>query len=162
VSTVAIYPGSFDPITKGHLSVLSRSATVFDQVYLLVVNNSSKTAAMDLETRVAMAERVIAEAGLAEKCSVQSLHSGLLVKKAEELGANAIVKGFRNSADIDYELPMAKVNHDLAGIQTLFIASDGNFGHVSSSLVKEVFALGGDISKYVTPSVLQKMQEGKE
>lgn len=162
MSTVAIYPGSFDPITKGHLSVLSRSATVFDQVYLLVVNNSSKTAAMDLETRVAMAERVIAEAGLAEKCSVQSLHSGLLVKKAEELGANAIVKGFRNSADIDYELPMAKVNHDLAGIQTLFIASDGNFGHVSSSLVKEVFALGGDISKYVTPSVLQKMQEGKE
>jgi pantetheine-phosphate adenylyltransferase len=162
VSTVAIYPGSFDPITKGHLSVLSRSATVFDQVYLLVVNNSSKTAAMDLETRVAMAERVIAEAGLAEKCSVQSLHSGLLVKKAEELGANAIVKGFRNSADIDYELPMAKVNHDLAGIQTVFIASDGNFGHVSSSLVKEVFALGGDISKYVTPSVLQKMQEGKE
>ncbi len=162
MSTVAIYPGSFDPITKGHLSVLSRSATVFDQVYLLVVNNSSKTAAMDLETRVAMAERVIAEAGLAEKCSVQSLHSGLLVKKAEELGANAIVKGFRNSADIDYELPMAKVNHDLAGIQTVFIASDGNFGHVSSSLVKEVFALGGDISKYVTPSVLQKMQEGKE
>jgi len=162
VSTVAIYPGSFDPITKGHLSVLSRSATVFDQVYLLVVNNSSKTAAMDLETRVAMAERVIAEAGLAEKCSVQSLHSGLLVIKAEELGANAIVKGFRNSADIDYELPMAKVNHDLAGIQTVFIASDGNFGHVSSSLVKEVFALGGDISKYVTPSVLQKMQEGKE
>jgi len=162
VSTVAIYPGSFDPITKGHLSVLSRSATAFDQVYLLVVNNSSKTAAMDLETRVAMAERVIAEAGLAEKCSVQSLHSGLLVKKAEELGANAIVKGFRNSADIDYELPMAKVNHDLAGIQTVFIASDGNFGHVSSSLVKEVFALGGDISKYVTPSVLHKMQEGKE
>jgi pantetheine-phosphate adenylyltransferase len=117
---------------------------------------------MDLETRVAMAERVIADAGLADKCSVQSLHSGLLVKKAEELGANAIVKGFRNSADIDYELPMAKVNHDLAGIETVFIASDGNYGHVSSSLVKEVFALGGDISKYVTPSVLKKMQEGKE
>ena len=162
MSSVAIYPGSFDPITKGHLSVLSRSATVFDQVYLLVVHNSSKTAAMDPETRVAMAERVIVEAGLADKCSVQSLHSGLLVKKAEELGANAIVKGFRNSADIDYELPMAKVNHDLAGIETVFIASDGNFGHVSSSLVKEVFALGGDISKYVTPSVLKKMQEGKE
>ena len=162
MSSVAIYPGSFDPITKGHLSVLSRSATVFYQVYLLVVHNSSKTAAMDLETRVAMAERVIAEAGLADKCSVQSLHSGLLVKKAEELGANAIVKGFRNSADIDYELPMAKVNHDLAGIETVFIASDGNYGHVSSSLVKEVFALGGDISKYVTPSVLKKMQEGKE
>ena len=162
MSTVAIYPGSFDPITRGHLSVLSRSATVFDQVYLLIVHNSSKTAAMDLEMRVAMAEEVIAEAGLAAKCSVQSLHSGLLVKKAQELGANAIVKGFRNSADIDYELPMAKVNHDLAGIETVFIASEGNYGHVSSSLVKEVFALGGDISKYVTPSVLKKMQEGKE
>ena len=161
MSSVAIYPGSFDPITRGHLSVLSRSATVFDQVYLLIVNNSSKTAAMDLETRVAMAKVVIAEAGLADKCSVQSLQSGLLVKKAQELGANAIVKGFRNSADIDYELPMAKVNHDLAGIETVFIASEGNFGHVSSSLVKEVFALGGDISKYVTPSVLKKMQEGK-
>ena len=162
MSSVAIYPGSFDPITKGHLSVLARSTTVFDQVYLLIVHNSSKTAAMDLETREAMAEEVIAEAGLGAKCSVQSLHSGLLVKKAQELGANAIVKGFRNSADIDYELPMAKVNHDLAGIETVFIASDGNYGHVSSSLVKEVFALGGDISKYVTPSVLKKMQEGKE
>jgi len=162
VSSVAIYPGSFDPITRGHLSVLSRSATVFDQVYLLIVHNSSKTASMDLETRVAMAEGAIAEAGLAAKCSVQSLNSGLLINKAQELGANAIVKGFRNSADIDYELPMAKVNHDLAGIETVFIASEGNFGHVSSSLVKEVFALGGDISKYVTPSVLKKMQEGKE
>ncbi len=162
MSSVAIYPGSFDPITKGHLSVLARSATVFDQVYLLIVHNSSKTAAMGLETRVAMAKEVIAEAGLADKCSVQSLQSGLLVEKAQELGANAIVKGFRNSADIDYELPMAKVNHDLAGIETVFIASDGNYGHVSSSLVKEVFALGGDISKYVTPSVLKKMQEGKE
>lgn len=146
----------------GHLSVLSRSATVFDKVYLLIVHNSSKIAAMDFETRVAMAEGAIAEAGLAAKCSVQSLHSGLLIKKAQELGANAIVKGFRNSADIDYELPMAKVNHDLAGIETVFIASEGNYGHVSSSLVKEVFALGGDISKYVTPSVLKKMQEGKE
>ncbi|MDE0868123.1 MAG: pantetheine-phosphate adenylyltransferase [Aquiluna sp.] len=162
MSSVAIYPGSFDPITMGHLSVLSRSATVFDKVYLLIVHNSSKIAAMDLETRVAMAEGAIAEAGLAAKCSVQSLHSGLLIKKAQELGANAIVKGFRNSADIDYELPMAKVNHDLAGIETVFIASEGNYGHVSSSLVKEVFALGGDISKYVTPSVLKKMQEGKE
>jgi pantetheine-phosphate adenylyltransferase len=113
VSSVAIYPGSFDPITRGHLSVLSRSATVFDQVYLLIVHNSSKTAAMDLETRVAMAEGAIAEAGLAAKCSVQSLHSGLLINKAQELGANAIVKGFRNSADIDYELPMAKVNHEI-------------------------------------------------
>ena len=146
----------------GHLSVLSRSATVFDKVYLLIVHNSSKIAAMDLEARVAMAEGAIAEAGLAAKCSVQSLHSGLLIKKAQELGANAIVKGFRNSADIDYELPMAKVNHDLAGIETVFIASEGHYGHVSSSLVKEVFALGGDISKYVTPSVLKKMQEGKE
>ena len=142
--------------------MLSRSATVFDQVYLLIVHNSSKTAAMDLETRVAMADVAIADAGLAAKCSVQSLNSGLLINKAQELGANAIVKGFRNSADIDYELPMAKVNHDLAGIETVFIASEGNFGHVSSSLVKEVFALGGDISKYVTPSVLKKMQEGKE
>jgi len=160
VSTVAIYPGSFDPITKGHLSVLTRAATVFDQIYLLVVYNSAKTAAMNLETRVALAKDVIAEAGLADKCQVLSSESGLLVKKAMELGANVIVKGFRNSADIDYELPMAKVNHDLAGIETVFIASEGDYGHVSSSLVKEVFALGGDISKYVTPSVLKKMQEG--
>lgn len=140
--------------------MLTRSATIFDQIYLLVVHNNAKTAAMNLETRVALAKDVIAEAGLADKCKVQSSENGLLVKKAKELGANVIVKGFRNSADIDYELPMAKVNHDLAGIETVFIAAEGGYGHVSSSLVKEVFALGGDISKYVTPSVLKKMQEG--
>jgi pantetheine-phosphate adenylyltransferase len=160
VSTVAIYPGSFDPITNGHLSVLTRSATVFDQIYLLIVHNSAKTAAMNLETRVALAKAVIEEAGLEDRCKVHSSESGLLVQMAKELGANVIVKGFRNSADIDYELPMAKVNHDLSGIETVFIASEGDYGHVSSSLVKEVFALGGDISKYVTPSVLKKMQEG--
>lgn len=139
--------------------MLTRSATVFDQIYLLIVHNPAKSASLDLETRVAMAEGLIAEVGLTQSCKVQSLESGLLVKKAQELGANVIVKGFRNSADIDYELPMAKVNHDLAGIETMFIASEGDYGHVSSSLVKEVFAMGGDISKYVTPSVLKKIQE---
>jgi len=84
---------------------------------------------------------------------------GLLATAAKQLGAVAIVKGFRSSADIDYELPMAQVNADLSGIETVFLPADEAFGEISSSLVKEVFSLGGDISKYVSEAVLRKMQE---
>ena len=89
---------------------------------------------------------------------MDSLSSGLLVDRARELGAKAIIKGFRTSGDIEYEIPMAQVNRDLSGIETVFLASEPGFGYVSSSLVRQVAALGGDVSKYVTPKVASALK----
>ena len=102
----------------------------------------------------------VQEAGLAN-VEVVAVDHGLLVDAATKLGATAIIKGFRNSADIDYELPMAEVNRDLGGIETVFMPAAIQHGFVSSSLVRQVFELGGDVSGYVPESVLKMMQEEK-
>ena len=159
MSKIAIYPGSFDPLTLGHLSVLGRASKMFDEVCLLIVHNPNKEPKFDLNDRLEMAEQAISEKGLQATCRVQIMDRGLLATAAKQLGAVASVKGFRSSADIDYELPMAQVNADLSGIETVFLPADEAFGEISSSLVKEVFSLGGDISKYVSEAVLRKMQE---
>ncbi|MDG2497693.1 MAG: pantetheine-phosphate adenylyltransferase [Aquiluna sp.] len=162
MSKIAIYPGSFDPVTLGHISVLERASRLFDEVYLLIVHNPQKQSKFDLATRLEMAQQAVAEKGLTSSCIVQIMNQGLLATAAKRMGAEAIVKGFRNSADIDYEMPMAQVNEDLSGIQTIFLPADDAFGEISSSLVKEVFSLGGDVSKYVSESVLRKMQEERK
>lgn len=159
MNKIAIYPGSFDPVTLGHISVLERASRLFDEVCLLIVHNPNKQAKFDIQARLEMAKQAIAEKGLGESCNVKVMEQGLLATTAEQMGASAIVKGFRNSQDIDYEMPMAQVNEDLSGIQTIFLPADEAFGEISSSLVKEVFSLGGDVSKYVSESVLRKMQE---
>ncbi len=159
MNKIAIYPGSFDPVTLGHISVLERASRLFDEVSLVIVHNPNKQPRFDLQTRLEMAKQAISEKGLGDSCSVQLMEQGLLATTAEKMGASAIVKGFRNSKDIDYEMPMAQVNEDLSGIQTIFLPADEAFGEISSTLVKEVFSLGGDVSKYVSDAVLRKMQE---
>lgn len=94
-----------------------------------------------------------------ESVEISSLDSGLIADYASELGANAILKGFRTSADLDYELPMAHMNRELSGIETVFLPADPSFAFVSSSLVKEVAALSGDVSKYVSEDVAKALQE---
>ena len=153
MTQLAIYPGSFDPITLGHLSVLRRAASVFEAIEVLVVHNPSKAPVFTLEERVSLIEESITEMGIPGRISVSSLAQGLLASHALERGARAIVKGFRTSTDIEYELPMAQVNRDLSGIETVFFASEPGFGFVSSSLVRQVGELGGELSKYVTSSV---------
>ena len=158
MSQLAIYPGSFDPITLGHLSVLKRAATVFSQVQLLVVHNPSKSSEFSIQERIELVQRSLTEVGAPGNISVSSLGEGLLVQRAKELGANAIIKGFRTANDVEYELPMALVNKDLSGIETVFLAAEAGYGFVSSSLVREVASLGGDVSKYVTDSVAQALK----
>ena len=159
MTQLAIYPGSFDPITLGHLSVLQRAAKVFETVELLIVHNPSKEPTFSLSERVALAKASLAEFGTPSNIKVSTLESGLLVEHAQDLGAKAIIKGFRTASDIEYELPMSQVNRDLSGIETVFLAAEAGFGFVSSSLVREVASLGGDVSKYVTAAVAQALSE---
>ncbi|CAB4604452.1 unannotated protein [freshwater metagenome] len=150
--TIAVYPGSFDPITLGHLDIASRAANLFDEVHILVVHNPGKSPRFSSEERVELIRTSLAELKITgpAKISVDTLDGGLLVNYCKMVGATALVKGFRTSVDLDYELPMAQVNRDLAGVETVFIPADPIHGHVSSSLVKQVADLGGEVTKYVT------------
>jgi pantetheine-phosphate adenylyltransferase len=143
----------------GHLSVLQRAAKVFESIELLIVHNPSKKPTFSLAQRVELARVSLAEVGAPSNIKVSTVDSGLLVEHAKKLGASALIKGFRTASDIEYELPMAQVNRDLSGIETVFLAPDAGFGFVSSSLVREVASLGGDVSKYVTPSVALALKE---
>ena len=159
MTQLAIYPGSFDPITLGHLSVLRRASYVFEQVQLVIVHNPLKTPTFSLEQRVLLAQESLSELPEVKNVSISTLEQGLLAKHAVDLGAKAIIKGFRTASDVEYELPMSQVNRDLSGIETVFFAAEAGFGFVSSSLVRQVNSLGGDISKYVTSSVAKAFEQ---
>lgn len=149
----AVYPGSFDPFTLGHLDVAKRALSLFDRLEVLVVHNPAKTPSFSPEQRVEQIRQALAEAGL-QNVTVSSLSSGLLATHCAQLGATAIVKGVRNDSDLQVELPQARVNRDQSGIETAFLPGDPALSHISSSLVRQVADLGGDISKYVPGSVL--------
>jgi pantetheine-phosphate adenylyltransferase len=155
MSKHAVYPGSFDPLTLGHLDIIERAMDVVSRLTVVVVHNPSKSAFFTLAERVQMLTDALIERNLMGKVSLDSLESGLLTEFAESLGADILIKGFRTGVDIEYELPMARVNRDLTGIETIFLPSDPANTHISSSLVKQVAALGGDISKYVPASVIR-------
>jgi pantetheine-phosphate adenylyltransferase len=153
---IAVYPGSFDPITFGHIDIATRAAKLFETVHVLVVHNPGKNPKLSLETRVELVRAVLA--GKPGNFVVSSLASGLLVDYCKEVKAEALVKGIRTNVDIDYELPMAQVNRDLSGIETVFLPADPAHGFISSSLVKQVAELGGDISKYVPQEVVEALK----
>jgi len=153
---VAVYPGSFDPITFGHIDIATRAAKLFDTVHVLVVHNPAKNPKLSLEKRVELVKEVLAV--VPGKFVVDSLASGLLVDYCKGISAQALVKGVRTNVDLDYELPMAQVNRDLSGIETVFLPADPAHGFISSSLVKQVADLGGDISKYVPELVVKALK----
>ncbi len=155
MSKLAVYPGSFDPITLGHLDIIERSLEVFEHLQVVVVHNPGKEPFFTPAQRVQMVTESLAERNLLSRVTVSSLDSGLLTTYAKKLGATVMIKGFRTGVDIEYELPMARVNRDLTGIETVFLPSDPGNTHISSSLVKQVAALDGEISKYVTASVIR-------
>ncbi len=157
--TIAVYPGSFDPITLGHLDIAARAANLFDEVHILVVHNPGKSPRFSSEVRVVLIRTSLAELKISgpAKISVDTLDGGLLVNYCKMVGATALVKGFRTSVDLDYELPMAQVNRDLAAVETVFIPADPIHGHVSSSLVKQVADLGGEVTKYVSQSTARAL-----
>ncbi|MFT2706502.1 pantetheine-phosphate adenylyltransferase [Clavibacter zhangzhiyongii] len=154
---IAVVPGSFDPVTLGHLDVIRRAARLYDELVVLVVHNPGKTPMLPLEERVALIERVIRDAGLPASVRVDSWGAGLLVDYCRQAGASVLVKGVRSQLDVAYETPMALVNRDLADVETVMLLPDPAHAHVSSSLVRQVEALGGDVAPYVPPAVAEAL-----
>jgi pantetheine-phosphate adenylyltransferase len=158
---IAVVPGSFDPVTLGHLDVIERAAGLFDQLHVLVVHNPAKSALLPLVERVALIQQAVRESGLPDTITVASWSVGLLVDYCTDVGASVLVKGIRSQVDVAYETPMAIVNRNLAGVETVFMLPDPAHAHVSSSLVRQVAALGGDVSPYVPPAVASFLQGSK-
>ena len=154
---VAVVPGSFDPVTLGHVDVIGRAAGLFDRLHVVVTHNPAKQALLDVDERVRLVRESLADAGV-EGVQVDSWSAGLLVDYCRRVGAQAIVKGLRSSTDAAYETPMALVNRDLAGVETLFLVAQPATSHVSSSLVRQVASLGGDVSPYVPRVVAAALQ----
>ncbi|MFT2748642.1 pantetheine-phosphate adenylyltransferase [Clavibacter sp. Sh2036] len=154
---IAVVPGSFDPVTLGHLDVIRRAARLYDELVVLVVHNPGKTPMLPLAERVQLIERVIRDAGLPATVRVDSWGAGLLVDYCRQVGATVLVKGVRSQLDVTYETPMALVNRDLAGVETVLLLPDPGHAHVSSSLVRQVEALGGDVSPYVPAAVAEAL-----
>jgi pantetheine-phosphate adenylyltransferase len=158
---VAVLPGSFDPITLGHLDVIARATKLFDEVHVVVVHNPGKTALLPIAERVTLIEKALAEAGVQGNIVVTQWSIGLLVDYCTEVGASVLVKGLRTPNDVTYETPMAVVNRNLTGIETLFLLPDPGQAHVSSSLVRQVASLGGDVRPYV-PHVVAEYLQGSQ
>jgi len=157
--SLAIYPGSFDPITKGHIDVLKKAAKIFDKVIIAVSVNPSKTSMFTLEERVEMIKQSIE--GL-EKVEVDSF-TGLTAEYARSKGASAIIRGLRAVSDFEYEMQMAQMNNSIYDeIETVFLVPKSKYNFISSSIVKEVSRLGGDISKFVTPPVKKYLLDYKD
>lgn len=154
---IAVVPGSFDPVTLGHLDVIGRAATLFDALHVVVTHNPGKAALLDVDERVRLIRESLDEAGITG-VEVDSWSEGLLVDYCVRVGAEALVKGLRTSTDAAYETPMALVNRDLAGVETLFLVAHPATSHVSSSLVRQVAALGGDVGPYVPKVVAAALQ----
>jgi pantetheine-phosphate adenylyltransferase len=161
MSRIAVVPGSFDPVTLGHIDVIERAARLFDEVHVLVVHNPDKTALLPVAQRVALIEKSIAESHAGSNISVTSWSVGLLVDYCTDVGASVIIKGIRSQVDVAYETPMAIVNRNLAGVETIFMLPDPAHAHVSSSLVRQVASLGGDVSPYVPHAVAEFLQQGQ-
>ena len=155
---LAIYPGSFDPVTNGHLDILRRALTVVDKVILAVAYNQEKPSGLfTVDERLELLGEVTGEFG--DKVSAASFH-GLLVEYAREIGAGTIIRGLRAVADFEYEFQMALMNRHLAeDVETMFLMADEAYFYTSSRLVKEVRSFGGDISAFVPEIVADKMRE---
>jgi pantetheine-phosphate adenylyltransferase len=153
----ALCPGSFDPVTNGHVDIVERASRYFDRVIVAVIRNPQKTGALfTLEER----EEMLREVLLDHLPNVEvDFFKGLLVDFAREKGADAIVKGLRAVSDFDYELQMAQMNQRLSGIDTFFLSTDPHHSFLSSSLVREVAKYGGDVSSMVPSLVDQRLKD---
>ena len=152
----ALCPGSFDPVTNGHLDIIERTSQYFDEVIVAVIRNPQKTEALfTLEEREEMLRELTTHL---DNVRVMSF-AGLLVDFAKEHGADAIVKGLRAVSDFDYELQMAQMNQRLSGIDTFFISTSPRYSFLASSLVREVARFGGDVSSMVPPAVMKRLAD---
>ena len=151
----ALCPGTFDPVTNGHLDIIERAGQRFDAVVVAVLDNPGKQPLFSVDERVAMLKE--ATTGL-DNVDVESF-SGLLVEYARRRGSDVIVKGLRAVTDFEYEIQMAQMNRRLTGMETLFMTTDPTWSFLSSSLVREVARFGGDVSELVPPVVVERLAE---
>jgi pantetheine-phosphate adenylyltransferase len=160
MTSIAVYPGSFDPITNGHLDILGRALAVFDRVVIGVLENPRKTPFLPVDTRIAVIRDALGtdSAAILDRVEVRSF-DGLTVDFARANGATAIVRGLRAVSDFETEMQLAHNNRRLApGVDTVFFMTAVEHGYVSSSLVKEIAAFGGDVSEMIPPVAVDALR----
>jgi pantetheine-phosphate adenylyltransferase len=157
---IAVIPGSFDPVTCGHFDIIERSASCFERVIVLVAVNSNKENTFTVEQRMGMLQAAIAAAGISN-ATVDSFSDGLLVDYVEQAGARVIIKGLRAVSDFEYEFQMALLNRHLRPkIETVFMTTRAEFSFLSSSIVREIARLGGEIGGLVPDAVIPILHAG--
>ena len=155
IKRIAIFPGTFDPITHGHLDVIQRGRGLFDELIVAVGHNPDKQTLFSHEDRRAMAAELVADY---DNVRVE-VFEGLTVDFARSVGAAAILRGIRNSSDLQFEFQVALTNRTVAGVETVFIMTSPQFAFTSSSLIKQIAAMNGDVSAFVPPQVVERMHK---
>ena len=151
---IGVYPGSFDPITNGHLDIIDRAAKLFDKVYVAVIRNPEKKPAFDIESRIEMIKATVKD-----NVEVDGF-DGLLIDYVKKVKAHAIIRGLRAVSDFDYEFQMALTNRKMdPDIETVFLMTDYKYSYLSSSFVKQIARLGGDVSSFVPKDVEAKLKK---
>jgi pantetheine-phosphate adenylyltransferase len=157
IMKIAIYPGSFDPITTGHLDIIQRSAKLVDKLIVGVLDNSTKETLFSVDERVELIKTVTNEFSNVET----EAFKGLLVDFAKRQNANLIIRGLRATMDFEYELQMAQTNHKLdPGIETVFLTTNVEYSYISSTLVKEIGRFNGPIEKFIPECIVEKVKKG--
>jgi pantetheine-phosphate adenylyltransferase len=147
---IAVFPGSFDPITKGHESIVNRASQLFDKIYVAVGVNTAKKYSFELEDRLRFIKETFSQNPRVEVISYQKLTAALCA----ELGAKFIIRGLRNSVDFDYEFPIAEANRLMKyEIETIFLATEAKFLAINSTIVRDIYKHGGDIKAYIPDAV---------
>jgi pantetheine-phosphate adenylyltransferase len=153
---VAVYPGTFDPVTNGHTDLVSRAARVFPKVIIAIAESPHKKPLFSLEERIRLSENQLAHLDNVEVVGF----SNLLVEFVQQMGASVIIRGLRAVSDFEYEFQLASMNRHLApAVETLFLTPDEDYSFISSSLVKEIARLNGDVSEFVCEEVQQAMRK---
>ena len=155
MGVTALCPGTFDPVTNGHVDIIGRAAERFDRVVVAVLDNPGKRPLFPVEERVAMLKEATADL---DRVEIDSF-SGLLVEYAKRVGATVVVKGLRAVTDFEYEIQMAQMNRRLGEVETFFMTTDPMWSYLSSSLVREIARFGGDVSGLVPPVVAERLGE---
>ena len=155
---IAIYPGSFDPITNGHIDIINRASSLFEELIIAVASNSAKESLLSKDERVN-----VLKSSLSEKNNIRiEAFDGLLVDYAQKTNVFTIIRGLRTLSDFEYEFQMAIMNRNLnQSIETIFLMTDEKYTHISSSFIKEVYRLNGDISLFVPKPVVDKLNKIK-
>lgn len=158
MSKIAVFPGSFDPITKGHIDILQRAVPIFDEIIVAIGINSTKKYLFSLEDRLAFIEATFEGE---PKVKTQT-YKGLTVDFCKNIGAKYLVRGLRSNLDFEYEKPISQLNNDMSGIETIFLISQPLYGHISSTIIREIYKNDGDISQFIPEEVWELINEKRE